>query len=56
MRFIDSLKVALAVYPDADVELDEKGLILNPSRPPVAHRLVSVGGKPHITRVQAARE
>jgi hypothetical protein len=46
MRFIDSLKVALAVYPDADVDLDEKGLILKPSRPPVAPRLVSVGGKP----------
>jgi hypothetical protein len=55
MRFIDSLKVALAVYPDAEVDLDEKGLILKPSRPPVAPRLFSVGGKPQVTRVQVSK-
>lgn len=51
MRFIDSLKVATAVYREADVELEEKGLILRPSKPPVAPRLVAVGGN-LIARVQ----
>lgn len=45
-RFSDNLKVALAVYPAADVVVDERGLVLKPSRPPVAPRMVSV------TRVQ----
>ncbi|MFL5289349.1 MAG: replication protein RepA [Rhodopila sp.] len=36
-RFLANLKLALAVYPDARVELDESpGLVLHPSRPPVA--------------------
>ncbi len=51
MRFVESLKVATAVYRDADVELDSKGLILRPSRPPVAPRIVGAG-RPGITRVQ----
>jgi hypothetical protein len=36
-EFLKNLKLALAVYPDAKVELDEDGvgLILHPSRPPV---------------------
>jgi hypothetical protein len=54
MRFIDSLKVATAVYREADVELEEKGLILRPSKPPVAPRIVAVGGN-LITRVQGNR-
>ncbi len=51
MRFVESLKVATAVYRDADVELDSKGLILRPSRPPVAPRIVGAG-RPGIARVQ----
>jgi len=43
MRFVESLKIATAVYRDAHVELVEKGLILKPSRPPVAPRLVVPG-------------
>lgn len=35
-RFLDNLKLALAVYPAARVEVDEAGLILHPSRPPVS--------------------
>jgi hypothetical protein len=35
MRFLPNLKLALAVYPEARVDLTEKGLILHPSRPPV---------------------
>ncbi len=34
-RFIDSLKLALAVYREAKVEVEERGLILYPSPPPV---------------------
>ena len=51
MRFVDSLKMATAVYPEANIELNDKGLILKPSPPPVAPRPVAVGGV-SITRVQ----
>jgi hypothetical protein len=37
-RFLDPLKAALAVYPDAQVEINENGLILHPSRPPILER------------------
>jgi hypothetical protein len=36
MRFLPNLKLALAVYPEARVEIGDKGLVLHPSRPPVA--------------------
>jgi hypothetical protein len=36
--FIGNLKLALAVYPDAGVEIEEEGLLLLPSRPPVPER------------------
>jgi hypothetical protein len=36
--FIGNLKLALAVYPDAGVEIEEEGLRLLPSRPPVPER------------------
>lgn len=41
-RFLDSLKVATAVYRDASVEVEARGLVLKPSRPPVAPRMVAV--------------
>jgi hypothetical protein len=45
--------VATAVYREADVELDVKGLILKPSRPPVAPRQLALGGgRPAVTRIQ----
>lgn len=37
-RFLDNLKLALAVYPAARVGVDERGLVLHPSRPPVASK------------------
>lgn len=40
-RFLDNLALACAVYRDAKVEVDERGLVLQPSRPPVAPRNVS---------------
>jgi hypothetical protein len=36
MRFLPNLKLALAVYPEARVEVSDKGLVLHPSRPPVS--------------------
>ena len=52
MRFVDSLKVAVAVYRDADVELDGRGLIMRPSRPPVAPKVVP-NPRLQVTRVQS---
>jgi hypothetical protein len=37
-RFTEPLRLALAVYPDARVEMVEDGLLLHPSRPPVFER------------------
>jgi hypothetical protein len=34
--FLDALRDALATYPDARIEAEESGLVLHPSRPPVA--------------------
>ena len=42
-RFIDNLKIALAVYRHADVDVNPQGVVLRPSRPPVAPRLHAVG-------------
>jgi hypothetical protein len=53
MRFIDSLKVATAVYPDANIELEDRGLVIKPSAPPVAPRLIAVNGA--IARVQGLK-
>ncbi len=35
-RFRETLALTLSVYPDAQVEETERGLVLHPSRPPVA--------------------
>jgi len=39
-RFADTLRKALAVYPDAQVSMDDDGVILYPSRPPVPMRQI----------------
>lgn len=51
-RFTDSLKIATAVYREADIEADEQGLTLKPSRPPVAPRIVAVDGRSIAKAVQ----
>lgn len=44
-RFSDALHLALAVYPDAKVEiLDREGIRLHPSRPPIPKRQVAMLG------------
>jgi hypothetical protein len=40
--FRDSLALALAVYPDARVDITDTGLLLHPSRPPVAPKQFQV--------------
>ena len=35
MRFLPNLRLALAVYPDAKVDISSKELVLHPSKPPV---------------------
>ncbi len=40
-RFVENLKLACAVYRDAKVDVDERGLTLHPSRPPVAPRVAA---------------
>lgn len=42
-RFITNLKLALAVYPDARVDIGEKGLTLHPSPPPIPERMMVAG-------------
>lgn len=37
--FNESLAAALAAYPDARVDVDEGGIVLHPSRPPVSPRI-----------------
>ena len=41
-RFLPNLSLALAVYPAAKVEQTDVGLVLHPSRPPVAPKIIAV--------------
>ena len=41
--FGDNLRLALAVYRDARVEMTERGVDLFPSKPPVAPRMIAAG-------------
>jgi len=41
-KWQDTLQLALAVYPAANVDVVEAGVVLQPSRPPVAPRLLAV--------------
>jgi hypothetical protein len=43
--FKQTLELALAVYPDASVVVDPRGVTLNPSRPPVSPKVVSIASK-----------
>lgn len=39
--FLENLELALAVYPDAKVDVTDRGVSLLPSRPPVAPKLIT---------------
>lgn len=39
-RFVEALELALAVYPEAQVKVDEVGVMLHPSRPPIPERKI----------------
>jgi len=41
-KWTATLALALAVYPAANVEVADQGVILKPSRPPVAPRLMAI--------------
>jgi hypothetical protein len=43
--FRQPLELALAVYPEARVDVDGRGVTLNPSRPPVASKVVSLAAR-----------
>ncbi|MCB8878512.1 replication protein RepA [Acidisoma silvae] len=45
-RWIDSLTIALAVYPEAQVEWDKSGIVLCPGNPPVPPRAL-ISAKSH---------
>jgi hypothetical protein len=38
-KFLENLRLALAVYPNARVDVSDVGLVLHPSKPPVAPRI-----------------
>jgi len=40
-RFLEILEQALAVYPQAQVRIGDRGVLLHPSPPPVRPRLVA---------------
>ena len=44
-RFLDSLAAAVAAYPEARVEMSDKGIILNASRPPIARLFSGPGAR-----------
>lgn len=44
-RFLENLELALAVYREAKVDIDERGLVLRPSRPPVAPKQSATGSR-----------
>jgi len=37
-QFLEDLALAIAVYPEANVDVNDKGIVLHPSPPPVAQR------------------
>jgi hypothetical protein len=41
-KWTQTLAMAMAVYPEAKVEVVDDGVILKPSRPPVAPKLIAV--------------
>lgn len=53
--FLDNLKLALAVYRGARVELTERGIDLHPSKPPVTPRQLAAGRVPSLAVIEGRR-
>ncbi|MEA2777132.1 MAG: hypothetical protein QOF90_2538 [Acetobacteraceae bacterium] len=51
--FLDNLRLALAVYRDANVDVTERGVSLHPSRPPIAPRQIAAGKVQTAGKVQS---
>lgn len=51
--FLDNLRLALAVYREASVDVTERGVNLHPSRPPIAPRQVAAGKVQTAGKVQS---
>jgi hypothetical protein len=47
-HFKQNLVLALSVYPDAKVEIEERGVVLFPSRPPVSAKVISLAVRPRL--------
>lgn len=41
LRFLPNLALHLAIYPAATVDVEDRGLVLHPSRPPVAPKQIA---------------
>lgn len=52
--FLDNLRLALAVYRDATVDVTDRGVDLHPSKPPVAPRLIAAAKVPGDGKVLSA--
>jgi hypothetical protein len=46
--FTQNVHLAMAVYPEANVDMDNRGLTLKPSRPPVAPKVFALGSAKRI--------
>lgn len=40
-EFLTALEYALAVYPDARISVEDNGIVMTPSRPPIPERLIA---------------
>lgn len=54
--FKENLRLALAVYRDARLEVTERGVDLYPSKPPIPPRLIGSGKVPTLPKPGTARE
>jgi hypothetical protein len=54
--FLTALGQAVSAYPEARVELANEGVILYPSRPPVAPRLIAVSDPPYLRAAKAGAD
>jgi hypothetical protein len=54
--FKENLRLALAVYRDARLEVTERGVDLHQSRPPVSPKVIASGKVPTIANLRSNRQ